>query len=68
MGYLEEFEDIVEQQRYGYDNPARGVTKGARKSFRRSQRRGAADQRSVEKQQRRSTERREMLVISGNQS
>lgn len=67
MSDIDELDEIAEQQRYGFDCPSRGTSKGSRKRFKLAQQRGASEQRSVGKQSLRSSERRESLVIRENQ-
>lgn len=67
MSDIDDLEDVAEQQRYGFNEPKRGVTKGSRMSFLRSQRRGAKENQALGKQQCRSTDRRGVLVNPPNQ-
>lgn len=68
MSELDDLEEIADQCRLGMNNRTRSVTKKQRDAFKDARRRGAAANRSVEKQQQRSSERRKVLVIPENQS
>jgi hypothetical protein len=62
MSDIDDLEEIAEQCRYGVNDPKHGVTKGQRMAWRRAGRHSAAKQRSVGKQQLRSSERRGVLA------
>lgn len=63
MSELDDLEDIGEQSRYGYNQIKRGIAKGSRKRLKRAQQRGGAENRSLDKQQYRSSDRRGVLAI-----
>lgn len=67
MSELDDLEDISEQSRYGFNRMKRGISKAARRRFRKAQQRGAAENRSVGKQLHRSLERRRALASIENQ-
>lgn len=51
MSELDDLDEIAGQQRYGFNRMKKGISKGSRKSFKKSQQRGAIEQQSVGKQQ-----------------
>jgi hypothetical protein len=67
MSDLDDLEDIAEQQRFGVNEPSHGMAKGNRISFHRAQKRGGKENRSVDKQQYRSADRRRSVVKLANQ-
>jgi hypothetical protein len=67
MSDLDDLEIIAEQQRYGYNDPSRNMNRGRKNGFAKSQQRGAAENRSVEKQSTRSSSRRRTLAHLENQ-
>lgn len=67
MSEIDDLEEIAIQLRYSVNDPERGTSKAMRTGFRRAQFHGSEAQRSVEKQQTRSSVRRKVLVGPANQ-
>jgi len=67
MSDIDDLEEISDQYRFGVNHPARGMTAVKKMALRRFQRAGVKAQRSIEKQQDRSTDRRRIVVTLANQ-
>jgi hypothetical protein len=67
MSDLDDLEEIAEQFRHTVNEPRRPVTKKQREAFRHACEKGARANRSVEKQQFRSSDRRRVLASKPNQ-